>query len=218
MKDCFNYTREESISLAEKLYPKTIYSLAKIEGVEASLLDIQNILNGHNLSSEIINEHDLEVIINLKSAWNFIIENIDLNLNLEYISHINYYVSMNHSLEWGKLRSGEVGISGVNFRPKVPIEDEVKIEIAKILDSELSTSEKTLRLMLWGCRSQLFWDGNKRTSILTANKLLLSKGKGLLIVNDEYINDFNEMLSDFYETNNYFKATEFLQDKCLVGF
>ena len=49
MKDCFNYTREESISLAEKLYPKIIYSLAKIEGVEASLFDIQNILNGHNL-------------------------------------------------------------------------------------------------------------------------------------------------------------------------
>jgi hypothetical protein len=48
MKDCFNYTREESISLAEKLYPKIIYSLAKIEGVEASLFDIQNILNGHN--------------------------------------------------------------------------------------------------------------------------------------------------------------------------
>ena len=55
------------ISLAEKLYPKTIYSLAKIEGVKASLLDIQNILNGDNPSSEIINEHDLEVIIYLKN-------------------------------------------------------------------------------------------------------------------------------------------------------
>ena len=43
-----------------------------------------------------------------------------------------------------------------------------------------STTEKALNYYLWAIRSQLFWDGNKRTSNIVANAILISNGKGIL--------------------------------------
>ncbi|MBP1971652.1 prophage maintenance system killer protein [Virgibacillus natechei] len=66
-------------------------------------------------------------------------------------------------------------------------------------------------------REQLFWDGNKRTSSLCANKILIENGNGILSVPEEHLEEFNEKLSKFYEANDYSKIDHFLYDKCLFG-
>ena len=67
------------------------------------------------------------------------------------------------------------------------------------------------------CEGNYFWDGNKRTSIIVANKILISNGKGILTIKDENLKEFNEKLTEFYNTNESEEIEEFLYNKCLYG-
>lgn len=71
--------------------------------------------------------------------------------------------------------------------------------------------------MLYGMRNQLFWDENKRTIIIVANKIMIENGAGILRISDENLEEFNTLLSDFYTTNHKEKITEFLYNKCIYG-
>ena len=66
-------------------------------------------------------------------------------------------------------------------------------------------------------RSQIFWDGNKRTSMIIANKMLIENGCGIITVKEENINEFNKLLTEYYNTNNKNKIVEFLYEKCIFG-
>src|SRR5699024_6145937 len=116
----------------------------------------------------------------------------------------------------GVLRNGNVSISGVDYVPTIPNKENVIDNIDRILNIE-SVTERAIRYFLWGMRSQLFWDGNKRTSTLCANKILISEGKGILTIPEKYIREFNVRLSEFYNTNDYSKIDKFIYDNCIHG-
>ena len=80
-----------------------------------------------------------------------------------------------------------------------------------------NTTEKAIRYFLWGMRSQLFWDGNKRTSTLGANKILIQEGKGILSVKEQDLSEFNQRLTNFYNTNDYSVIDGFIYNRCLRG-
>ena len=71
--------------------------------------------------------------------------------------------------------------------------------------------------MLYGMRAQLFWDGNKRSSIIIANKIMISRGKGIITIKDSNLQEFNTLLTEFYNTNDSKKIEEFLYKKCIYG-
>lgn len=84
---------------------------------------------------------------------------------------MNEYIARNEALEWGKLRTGTVGISGTDYVPPVPEKEKTIEELKNILSStSLSVTDKALEAFTWGARGQFFWDGNKRTSLLLANQ------------------------------------------------
>ena len=60
-------------------------------------------------------------------------------------------------------------ITGTDYIPTIPNKNDVEREIQQILQIENAT-ERAIEYMLYGMRSQLFWDGNKRTSTICANK------------------------------------------------
>lgn len=66
-------------------------------------------------------------------------------------------------------------------------------------------------------RSQLFWDGNKRTSTICANKIMIENGAGIIKVSDSDLIRFNTLLSEFYETNNKKEIKQFIYDNCIDG-
>ena len=57
-------------------------------------------------------------------------------------------------------------------------------QLAGILNADTSATEKALNAFAWGTRSRLFRDGNKRTSLTLANKILLRAGVGMLTVQE----------------------------------
>ena len=71
--------------------------------------------------------------------------------------------------------------------------------------------------MLYGMRSQLFWDGNKRTSTIVANKIMIENGKGIIKIPDNKLEEFNILLSEFYSTNNMKKIKHFIYENCIDG-
>lgn len=71
--------------------------------------------------------------------------------------------------------------------------------------------------MLYGMRNQLFWDGNKRTSTICANKIMIENGAGIIKVPDDKLEEFNSLLSQFYSTNDNSKIKHFIYDNCIDG-
>lgn len=68
-----------------------------------------------------------------------------------------------------------------------------------------------------GTRGQFFGDGNKRTSLTLANKILVSAGAGIITVTDRYMEKFNVLLLDFYNTGIDKALKEFLYENTIHG-
>lgn len=126
IKDKYNLTIEENIFLAKKSLEILIYNSAKLEGINITSPETQTILNGVNVPN--VRLDDITCILNLRDAWKEVLNNIDEDLNLQYICKINSFISRNESLEWGVIRTGQVGISGTNYIPTIPNENNVKEE------------------------------------------------------------------------------------------
>lgn len=77
------------------------------------------------------------------------------------------------------LETGKAEITGTDYIPEIPNIENVKKGIMEILQIE-NTTEKAIEYMLYGMRSQLFWDGNKRTSNICANKIMIQNGAEIL--------------------------------------
>lgn len=214
MENKYHLTKEQNVFLAKKVLVSNIYNSARLEGIDTTYLDIKAILEGVNVPTLKLDE--INCILNLRDAWNFTLSNIDTEVSLDFICKVNSYVSRNESLEWGVLRNGRVGINGVDYIPDIPKESEVKEKIMQILEEPLVT-KKSIDLMLYLMRSQLFWDGNKRTSMIVANKLLIENGCGIISIKEEYISEFNTLLTEYYNTGEKEKIVDFLYEKCLFG-
>ena len=214
MYDKYHLTIEYNLSLTRKMLASNIFNSARLEGINITYEDTKKVLEGVNVPSLRLDE--INCILNLRDAWNFTLSNIDTDITLDFICKVNSFVSRNESLEWGVLRTGKVGINGVDYIPDIPNREDVITNINEILKEENITS-RSLNLMLYLMRSQIFWDGNKRTAILVANKLLISNGCGIISVKEDDINEFNKLLTEYYNTGKKEKIIPFLYDKCIFG-
>ena len=214
MNNKFHITKESNLLLTSNNLPLIIYNSARLEGINTTYPDTKTILEGINVPNLKLDE--INCILNLRDAWNYTLSNIDEVVDLDFVCKINSFVSRNESLEWGVLRTGKVGINGVDYIPEIPQKDIITKNIKEIL-KQGSITEKALNFMLYLMRSQIFWDGNKRTSMIIANKILISNGCGIITIKDEDIREFNTLLTEYYNTNNKNKIIKFLYEKCIFG-
>lgn len=214
MVDKYHLTKEQNLFLAKKVLVSNIYNSVSLEGINITYSDTKTILEGVNVPTLKLDE--INCILNLRDAWNFVLINIDDEIDLNFICKVNSFVSRNESLEWGVLRNGRVGINGVDYIPDIPNMDDVKNNINDILNENNATT-KAIKLMLYLMRSQIFWDGNKRTSMIVANKILISNGCGVITIKECDIKEFNTLLTEYHNTNNDEKLCLFLYEKCIFG-
>lgn len=137
-------------------------------------------------------------------------------MSLDFICKINSLVSRNESLEWGVLRKGIVGINGTDYKPEIPTAEDIQENTLKYLKED-SITKSAIKLMLYLMRAQIFWDGNKRTSMIAANKIMIQNGKGIITVKEENINEFNKLLTNYYNTNDMTNIEQFIYEKCIFG-
>lgn len=214
MLDKYNLTKKENVFLAKKVLVSSIYNSAKLEGINTTYPDTKTILDGANVPSLRLDE--INCILNLRDAWNFVLSNIDEAITLDFICKINSFVSRNESLEWGVLRTGKVGINGVDYIPDIPNEAKIIADIKNIME-ENNITRRSLVLMLYLMRTQVFWDGNKRTSMIVANKIMIENGCGVITIKEEYFKEFNSLLTEYYNTNEMESLLKFLYNNCIFG-
>lgn len=213
--DKYTLTPEQSRFLAKKKWDENVYCGMRMENRAVTFPQTRTILDGVNVPG--VQLDDIQAILNMRDAWRFLMNTVDEPLTVEYICKINEFIARNEALEWGVLRRGSVGISGTDYKPPVPVYETVCAELDKLLSADKTATEKALDAFAWGARGQFFWDGNKRTSLTVANKILLMNGAGILTITDPHMEAFNIALLNFYNTGEAEPLKQFLYDNALDG-
>jgi len=215
-EDRFHLTPEQSLFLAKKKWDENVYCGMKMENRAVTFPQTQTILNGVNVPN--VQLDDIQAILNMRDAWKFLLSTVNEEVTFEYWCKLNEYIARNEALEWGKLRTGNVGISGTDYEPPIPNKEKTIKELENILSTpDVSVTDKALEAFVWGARGQFFWDGNKRTSLMLANKILVSSGSGIMTITDKYMEQFNTLLLNYYNTGESEELKQFLYKNAIQG-
>ena len=162
---------------------------------------------------------DILKIVNLKHAWEFILnKNVILsNTNFALLCEINKMVEEGFYYSAGKIRNVPVTIGGTTWKSDLPIESVIKEELEEIFNKEINDVEKSIELLLYTMKKQIFIDGNKRTSVIYSNHYLISKGKGIIAIPAELTEEFKDLLILNYEGKDENKIKEFIKEKCYIS-
>lgn len=207
---------EQNIDFAKRHLVDNIYKQAILEGVATTFADTESIIEGgkvNNMTSE-----DILKIINLKHAWEFILnKNVILaNTNFALLCQINKMVEEGFYYSAGNIRSVPVNIGGTSWKPDLPIESIIKEELEDIFSQDIDVVDKAIELLLYTMKKQIFIDGNKRTAVIFCNHYLISKGKGIISIPAELTNKFKDLLILYYEGKDENKIKEFIKNQCYI--
>ncbi len=215
-RDRFDLTPEQSMFLAKKKWDENVYCSMRMENRAVTFPQTKTILNGVNVPN--VHLDDIQAILNMRDAWKYLLHTVEEPITFAYWCKLNELIARNEALEWGKLRTGSVSISGTDYLPPVPEREKTIQELQNITQNHLaSATDKALEVFVWGARGQFFWDGNKRTSLTLANKILVMAGAGILTITDQYMEQFNTLLLDYYNTGESDTLKNFLYENAIQG-
>ena len=203
-----------NIDFARANMKVNIYDQAILEGIATTYPDIETIIENGKVHGMVVS--DIQKILNLKHAWEFILDKDVVATDSSYsiLCHIAKLVNEGFYNYGGNIRSVPVKIGGTTYIPPIPIEDVVKDNIYNILNSKNSVIDKAIELALYCMKTQIFNDGNKRSSIIFANHLLISKGEGFMVIPENYVSEFKKLLVEYYEGKEIDKIKTFMKEFC----
>ena len=118
----------------------------------------------------------------------------------------------------GRLRGVPVSIGGTNYIPPLPIEADVKENIAQIVAGDDDDVTKAIKLCMYCMRTQIFLDGNKRAAVIFANHYLISHGGGFIVIPEKRVPEFKKLLVEYYETDDISPVMSFIKQNCHKTF
>lgn len=195
-----------------------IYDQAVLEGVATSFPQTEEIIENGKVSG--VTASDIQKILNLKHAWEFILDKdvINFESNFQILSHIGKMINEGFYVDGGRIRSVPVTIGGCSYIPPIPMETVVIESINQVVNGDLSNIYKAIQLCLYTMKTQVFKDGNKRSAIIFANHFLISKGEGILVVPEKQVSEFKRLLVKYYEGTDDIEIVDFLLTKCWRKF
>lgn len=213
----FNMTAEENVLWAKRNLVDYIWKSANLEGIAVTFPETQTIFEGVSVQGKSID--DINSIVQMKHGWQYLFSTLEEELTVAYIKKLHLELGKMTIINAGSFRMDEVRIAGSSYIPPMPIPEKVEASLNQILHSESGWTEKALDLMLYLVKQQLFYDGNKRIAMMTANKVLISHGCGILSVSQDDLEQFFTLLVAYYEDESKKEELKlFLYYKCLDGF
>ena len=196
----------------------SIFDQAILEGVATSFPQTEDIIENGTVSG--MTASDVQKILNLKHAWEFILDKDVIAYPSDYsiLCHIAKLVNEGFFQDGGRIRGVPVTIGGSNYIPPMPIESVVKENIQAISQADIPSDEKAIKLCLYCMKAQIFNDGNKRAAIIFANHYLISQGGGIIIVPEKNVPQFKTLLIAYYEDRDKGEITEFMKKQCIKTF
>ena len=207
-----------NIDFARANMKSIIYDQAVLEGVATTFPDTELIIDNGKVNN--VSAEDVQKILNLKHAWEFVLDKDVI------LSETNYYVCqyiarlVNEGFyqQGGRIRAVPVTIGGTSYIPPIPIEHQVKENIDNIIKSSDDVVQVAIELALYVMKTQIFNDGNKRTAIIFANHYLISHAGGLMVVPQNLVPEYKKMLVKYYEGTDEETIKSFMREKCLKTF
>ena len=218
MENKFNLTREQNIFIVKRNIVDYIWKSANLEGIGVTYPETQAIYDGGVVNGLTVDK--IITINNLKYAWQFILENKDIDYDFKALSHIHKLTCDKLVLDQdlGRLRTTPVNIGGTTWKPQIPIESQIKEELEELLNQpEKTKTEIAIEIMLWIMRRQMFIDGNKRVGMLFANKIMIDNGCGIITISQNNQPTFFEKLIEFYESGDNADLKEWIYETSIDG-
>lgn len=216
-KDKYHLTTEQNKRYAKSNLARLVFANIRFEGLSTTLPQTETIVSG--LGVDGVPVDDINTIVQLKRGWQYIInETKPLSLRIE--KNINLIIARDDAVFPGELRTGSglVATYKGDFVPPENIsEDEEKKYLNDLINSDRSATDKALTLMFHNMRQQIFWDGNKRSAILAANKLMIENGAGLIAVPEDKYPTFLRKISDYYLSNDMKEVKEWTYKNGIQG-
>lgn len=183
-----------NIAFARANMKMNVYDQAVLEGVATSFPQTEEIIDNGKISG--VTATDVQKILNLKHAWEFILDRDVIASRSDYymLSHIARVVNEGFFAEGGRIRGVPVTIGGSSYVPPLPNELDVKEKIREIIEESDEVINTAIKLCLYCMKTQIFLDGNKRASVIFANHYLISHGGGSLVIPEKEVPEFKRLL------------------------
>ncbi|MDN5315728.1 MAG: hypothetical protein PWP10_4480 [Clostridiales bacterium] len=203
-----------NLDFARANMKSNIYDQAILEGVATTFPQTEDIIDNGQVNG--MTASDVQKILNLKHAWEFILDKdvIQSNSNYYILCHIAKLVNEGFYSYGGRIRSVPVSIRGTSYVPPMPIETIVKENLTEIIQQNVESVDTAIRLCLYCMRTQIFNDGNKRAAVIFANHYLISQGGGLIIIPEKEVPEFKKLLVSYYEKQIDEEIIAFMKMKC----
>ena len=203
-----------NLDFARANMKSNIYDQAVLEGVATTFPQTEEIIENGTVNG--MTADDVQKILNLKHAWEFILDNdvIQADSNYYLLCHIAKLVNEGFFYDGGRIRGVPVSIGGTKYVPPLPIESQVIESINEILKSENDHLDIAIELCMYCMRTQIFVDGNKRASVIFANHYMINHGLGLIVIPENHVPEFKKKLVAFYESNDISEISDFLKENC----
>ena len=207
-----------NIDFARANMKANIYDQAVLEGVATTFPQTEDIIENGQVNG--MTATDVQKILNLKHAWEFILDRDVISYPTDYsiLCHIAKLVNEGFFQDGGRIRGVPVTIGGTSYIPPMPIESVVKENLEVLLNAELPPDEKAIQLCLYCMKTQIFNDGNKRASVIFANHYLIAQGGGMLIIPEKHVPEFKRLLVSYYEGKDNGEIIRFLKEQCMKTF
>lgn len=203
--------RDTAIEMAKRLLVDSIWKSANLEGLGTTFPKTEAILANAPTTTK---TEEVLFVINMKRAWQFLLDNLENNNCLALLREYNKIVGELLFSYAGEIRTIPVQIGGTSWEPEMPqtgIIIEELDELEKIEDVEI----RALKYFCYVARTQMFIDGNKRVAQLIANKVLIQNDVGIFQIPIEKLEEFKMLLIQFYESGNDVKIIDFMKKFCV---
>lgn len=203
-----------NIAFARVNMKSNIYDQAVLEGVATSFPQTEEIIDNGKVSG--MTATDVQKILNLKHAWEFILDKDVIASKSDYymLSYIARLINEGFFAEGGRIRGVPVTIGGSSYIPPIPNEIDIKDEITEIIDDDADAIDIAIKLCLYCMKTQIFLDGNKRASVIFANHYLISHGGGFLVIPEKEVPEFKNLLVKYYEGEDISIISDFMKKNC----
>lgn len=208
-----NISTYDSQTIINKEYQRIMiefsWKSSAIEWNTYSLLSTEALIT-ENIADTTKTKEETQMILNHKDAFNETIQNRQRFHTLK-IGDIEYIHTVLTKWLWvqSNIRKSWVWITGTNYRPlsnEFQIQEALK-KMVQLINSKEDIFEKTFLALLLLAYIQAFEDGNKRTSRMISNALLLAYGSIPLSYRIVDVVEYKKACILLYEQNNitYFK-------------
>jgi fido (protein-threonine AMPylation protein) len=208
-----NIFKEDKDKLDPSIYRRELerfvielsWKSSQIEGNTYTLIETETLIK-QNIKAQGHSDWEAIMILNHKKAFEVILDKKDSFKKLDLSDVVQLHQVLTEGLVTSGIRSQKVRISGTQYEPlsdKHPIESALR-RLIELVNKTEYPPEKALIISIMIAYIQPFADGNKRTSRMLSNAVLLAYDYFPLSYRSIDVNEYRSAMIVFYEINNLY--------------